>query len=475
MVIRMTSKMEQKMKNITLFLAVCFSFFLFSCGDMNEIQREFEEMEEQVYLGKIDSLKGFQGINSVKLTWYYNADPRIQNTVIYWNLRRDSLVIPVKHTTPGVRKDSVVIEGLSQNSHLFEMRNVNSLGQKSLFSTVTVKAWDLEYYRSKLGARKVSNIGYNFNDLTFKLSTVSAVDGVVHSRLKYKNREGVEVTKIVENNVESLLLSDFAAGEDLSIQSLIVPPYFHDSIYTDYEVYKTPYMNFKSSKRKKVLSLTDAEGSLFVTTPDRLLQRNPQGQLVAYSLNEAGDQFVKSGVLQGDWSEYRCMVYYDPDRVITVHGTTNNLSMHRIQPDRLVHIREFAWRWAHVYFMTLKNKLFSTVKNGAMLLWRVDANGVFIPPSPAEKIVARGFNVYLNFISGYRNEGVFSLDETNFLWFYFMNAEGEITSTNKMGQSRFTYILMLDFNGDLLCLDNKGDLWLHPFAPDTSDAYWVFE
>ena len=40
MVIRMTFKMEQKMKNITLFLAVCFSFFLFSCGDMNEIVRE---------------------------------------------------------------------------------------------------------------------------------------------------------------------------------------------------------------------------------------------------------------------------------------------------------------------------------------------------------------------------------------------------------------------------------------------------
>ena len=32
---------------------------LFSCGDMNETQREFEEMEEQVYLGKIDSLKDF--------------------------------------------------------------------------------------------------------------------------------------------------------------------------------------------------------------------------------------------------------------------------------------------------------------------------------------------------------------------------------------------------------------------------------
>ena len=52
-----------------------------------------------------------------------------------------------------------------------------------------------------------------------------SADGVVHSRLKYKNREGVEVTKIVENNVESLLYLTLAAAK-ISIQSLIVPPSF---------------------------------------------------------------------------------------------------------------------------------------------------------------------------------------------------------------------------------------------------------
>jgi len=109
-----------------------------------------------------------------------------------------------------------------------------------------------------------------------------------------------------------------------------------------------------------------------------------------------------------------------------------------------------------------KQETFLDREKWAMLLWRVDENGKFIPPSPAEKVVARGFNVYPNFISSYQNEGVFSLDETNFLWFYFINAEGEITSSHKMGQSRFTYMLMLDFNGDLLCLDNNGDLLASP-------------
>ena len=77
-----------KLVGIALFLLV--SWIFTSCDGMNEIQEEFSERESRVYLGKVDSIKSFPGFGRAKITWYISSDPKIDKTVIYWNMKRFS-------------------------------------------------------------------------------------------------------------------------------------------------------------------------------------------------------------------------------------------------------------------------------------------------------------------------------------------------------------------------------------------------
>src|SRR5690554_5430897 len=112
------------MKHMNKLIKIIFSLLagiiiVTSCDDMNDIQSQFADREEQVYLGKVDSIKFFPGFGRVKLTWYVSSDPKIEKTIIYWNMRNDSIVKEFNRNTPGVQKDSITFESLPEGSTLF--------------------------------------------------------------------------------------------------------------------------------------------------------------------------------------------------------------------------------------------------------------------------------------------------------------------------------------------------------------------
>src|SRR5690606_37926740 len=98
---------------------------LSSCDKMNDIQEEFTSREDQVYLGKVDSIRFYSGFGRAKITWYIGSDPKIDRTIIYWNMRKDSVVKDFIRNTSGVQKDSIILDNLPEGSTLFEFRNVN--------------------------------------------------------------------------------------------------------------------------------------------------------------------------------------------------------------------------------------------------------------------------------------------------------------------------------------------------------------
>ncbi len=127
------------MKNfIKIFFAVVPASFIFTaCGDMDSIHSKYSDRPEVVYLGRVDSLRAHGGLNRIMLSWYMNADPKIERTVVYWNFGLDSLVKPFVRTTPGFQKDSVFIEGLDEGNYNFEVYNRNSHGLNSLSRSVS--------------------------------------------------------------------------------------------------------------------------------------------------------------------------------------------------------------------------------------------------------------------------------------------------------------------------------------------------
>lgn len=129
------------MKNSTYYLIFAFiciftiSHLTSGCNSLNDIQEEYASQEEIVYLTKVDSITTYPGVGEVKLVYWICADPKIEQTVVYWNVRQDSVVKDFIRTRPGKQKDSVVITGLKSGTYQFQLRNKNHRGEFSLYST----------------------------------------------------------------------------------------------------------------------------------------------------------------------------------------------------------------------------------------------------------------------------------------------------------------------------------------------------
>lgn len=218
------------------------SIFLFSCDDMEDIHRKYADKEEQIYLGKVDSLKSFSGLNRVKLTWYNNSDPKIQNTVVYWDLKNDSIIKPFHRTTPGVQKDSIIIENLSEGAHLFECRNINERKESSLFSIVNGISWGEEFINS-LSPRIPTLLKFDSNTSTYKINLSSSFkdDGIVYSQINYTNLKGENNNLIIDKGSNSIELNKFPNDGNFKLRSVFFfPEQGIDSIYTDYIIFDLP-------------------------------------------------------------------------------------------------------------------------------------------------------------------------------------------------------------------------------------------
>ena len=225
-----------------IFICLLSSIFFFSCDNMDDIHRKYAEKDEKIYLGKVDSLKAFSGLNRVKLTWYINSDPKVKSTIIYWNLKNDSIIKPFVRTLPGIQKDSIIIENISEGSYLFECGNFNERGELSLTTKVTGVSWG-ENYIKNLNPRVPILLKYNPRTYayTVNLSASFKNDGIVYSQINYTNKNGEDKNLIIEKESNIVEMVDFPLEGDFRMRSvLFFPEKGIDTLYTEYKEYDMP-------------------------------------------------------------------------------------------------------------------------------------------------------------------------------------------------------------------------------------------
>ena len=213
-----------------------------SCDNMNDIQSKYTAQEEQTYLGKVDSIKSWSGLGRAKITWYISADPKIEQTIIYWNMRKDSIVKDFVRNTPGPQKDSIIIENLSEGTLQFEFRNINSKGNTSLYSSASVTSWG-EHFANKLYARSITSQVYDIKLLTFKLSLSNTFSGdsVVYSQILFTNSHGADNNIRIDRVTTSLVLNDFPGGGELQFRTaFFLPKRGIDTIFNAFKIYTAP-------------------------------------------------------------------------------------------------------------------------------------------------------------------------------------------------------------------------------------------
>lgn len=231
----------KQIKIILLGILIISAYLLLpGCDDI--AHQEYLNREKKVYLGITDSLASFPGEGRIKLKWYINADPKIEETVIYWNLRQDSIVKPFIREEKGIQIDSIIIDNLPEGTYEFELINKNVNGDRSLTSSVQGTSYG-DSFRSTLKNRLVSArkiISYDMEKQTsdIEITWGSKPEGFIGTKISYKKRSsGQQTIVIVPTDESNTLLQDIGnrlnnADDILEISSLYLPDNCIDTLST---------------------------------------------------------------------------------------------------------------------------------------------------------------------------------------------------------------------------------------------------
>lgn len=203
-----------------------------SCGKMDATYKEFVKDGETKYLGIPDSVKAFPGENRIKMTWILPSDPDITKTKIYWNNRRDSVI--VNYPDPIlVKENSLIIDQLAEGLYSFEVYNANDKGILSIKSTVSARTYG-EEYRNSLYLRPVKSTETVGAD--GKIIWAGANAESFGSEVKYKDGNGVERVIFVPSTEDVTIIPGAKMNDFFSFRSIYMPDKQSiDKFYTPYE------------------------------------------------------------------------------------------------------------------------------------------------------------------------------------------------------------------------------------------------
>src|SRR5690606_8511024 len=128
--------LDMKNQIIRFSLLVC-TMALASCGEMDEIHRDFYAGGEIIYPGKADSLRAYPGRYRLGLSWMVLADPKSTRAKIYWNKLQDSMDV---NMTRSCETDvfKVMINDLEDKAYTVEVFTYDIEGNQSVRSEVLV-------------------------------------------------------------------------------------------------------------------------------------------------------------------------------------------------------------------------------------------------------------------------------------------------------------------------------------------------
>lgn len=443
-----------------------------SCDDMNEIQSKFTEVDEQIYLGKVDSLKSYPGFGRSKITWYIGADPKIEKTIIYWNMRQDSIVKDFVREVPGIQKDSIIVENLPEGSSLYEFRNINSKGETSLYSVLSVQSWGEDFAKG-LSMRGLKSQEFDYASSTFELSFSPTYEGdsVIYSEVLFTDVNGIKNKIKIERDIDSLTLSEFPDGGELQFRTVFFVPTGIDTVYSPYETFKAPKAIFENGEKLSISGSLDSRYSDFNGLS--FYEWNNNGDLILYKLNDDG-VFGQSDIFPElvSRSKYREFFFYDADRFIAV-TTAHGLSMHQVVDGEFVLVKTpkgdefFGTGFTFPAFIPAKGFVYS-LNAGELRTWLANNNATF--GSPNGTTVFEGFNYEFSVL--YKHQYLIGVDEDGFLWSYPISTAGNLGSRSKIGSGWDRFKKMVAVGDMMLAMDENGDFYKFNF--DTN-RFWIVD
>lgn len=444
--------------------------FMPSCDSMNDIQSKYADLDEKVYLGKVDSLKSIPGFGRAMVTWYIGSDPKIEQTVIKWNMGEDSLVKNFVRIMPGVQKDSMLVENLEEGSLAFEFYNKNSRGETSLPSSITVTVWGAEYADQQMIRRFIeSEFDYENSEFSFSLSKTNESDNLIYSEIIYKDKSGLERTMRVERDVNNLTLENFPDGESVRIRSIFFLQTGIDTLYSSYSQISSPTITHERGKR---LSIGGGSESEFFNVDDKAIgEWTKNGDIKIYSLGEDNSFTLQEehvGIAPHD--NFRVFFYYDDNKYLAI-DQSGRVSLVYIDGIELVSVGggSFGTGFTQLKYIPARGFFYSLNEANALQTWLANNNASWGTPNGTT--IKSGFTYDPAGLFRYRY--LLGVDEIGDLWAYQITTTGAFGIKSKNGGGWDRFAKLFGVGNQLIAIDNDGVLW--QFQDFDLDHYWIVD
>lgn len=208
-------------KSILTVLPLLFVYLLVACEDVNSIHQKYYDRGEVIYMGVVDSLKSYSGYEKVRFNWEINADPRITKTFIYWNQRKDSLIVDVNRTQSGILPMTYLMDRFAEGNYIFEFVTKDDEGHYSMPKEIVVLVFGESYIKS-LSNRSVASMKKQADG-----SLLITWDDITSNYIKYTTVEyklnGETKSVRIENNEYKTILEDLKVGDKISIITTYLP------------------------------------------------------------------------------------------------------------------------------------------------------------------------------------------------------------------------------------------------------------
>ena len=208
------------MKNIKYIIyAILLALIIgqYSCSKMDDY-RDFTNGKEILYTGKVDSVIMRSGENRVVFTGLLISDPKIMKVKIYWNIRTDSLEIPVTRTS-GVDSLTYSIP-LPEGVYNFEILTFDQEGNSSVVVNAPGASYG-ETYKQGLYSRLIKTAVKDGSDVVINWYNGSENSPFVE--ITYIDSDDNEEIVRVATKKETTTLENFKSMTTFKVQTFFLP------------------------------------------------------------------------------------------------------------------------------------------------------------------------------------------------------------------------------------------------------------
>ncbi|WP_158563327.1 DUF4998 domain-containing protein [Chitinophaga silvatica] len=194
------------------------------------------------YTGKADSLQVHPGRNRVQLTWLLFADPKINRAIVYWDNRKDSMIVNIKRGE-GIDTIRCFVNNLEERNYTFEVYNFDVDNNISVRTEASGFVFG-SLYEDALLSRAITGSDFKGADAEISLADIDTTGGIVAMQIKYTTTDNNLHDTVIKSigKDQKIILPDYLPLTPYQCRTLYLPDTL--AVDTFHTVFETNYIKY---------------------------------------------------------------------------------------------------------------------------------------------------------------------------------------------------------------------------------------